>query len=132
MSEMTSAYDWRGRTLTDRNGDKIGKIDELFVDQDTDKPEWALVNTGLFGSKSSFVPLAGATPEGEDVVAQVEAQQVKDAPKMSADDELSEQEEAQLFRHYGVAYTEENSVTAEEPLGPRLATTRRGRRRTMR
>ncbi len=113
MSEMTSAYDWRGRTLTDRNGDKIGKIDELFVDQDTDKPEWALVNTGLFGSKSSFVPLAGATPEGEDVVAQVEAQQVKDAPKMSADDELSEQEEAQLFRHYGVAYTEENSVTAE-------------------
>ncbi len=118
MSEMTSAYDWRGRTLKDRNGDKIGKIDELFVDRDTDKPEWALVNTGLFGSKSSFVPLAGATPEGEDVVAQVEAQQVKDAPKMSADDELSEQEEAQLFRHYGVAYTEENSVTAEEAPRP--------------
>ena len=76
-TEMTHAYDWHGRTLKDRNGDKIGKVDAVYLDEQTDKLEWALVNTGLFGTKSSFVPLAGASPRGEDVVVQVEAQQVK-------------------------------------------------------
>jgi hypothetical protein len=99
---MTHAYGWQGRMLKDRNGDKIGTIDALYVDQQTDQPEWALVSTGLFGTKSSFVPLAGASPRGEDVVVKVEAQQVKDAPKMSPDEQLSEQEEAELFRHYGI------------------------------
>jgi uncharacterized protein (TIGR02271 family) len=111
---MTHEYDWHGRTLKDRNGDKIGTIDALYLDQQTDKPEWALVNTGLFGTKSSFVPLAGAAPRDEDVVVGVEAQQVKDAPKMAPDEELSEQQEAELFRHYGIDYTAEGSVTAKD------------------
>jgi uncharacterized protein (TIGR02271 family) len=117
-TETTHAYDWQGRTLVDRNGDKIGAIDALYVDQETDRPEWALVNTGLFGSKVSFVPLAGATPRDEDIVVEVEAQQVKDAPKMDANEQLSEAEEAELFRHYGIDYTTEGSVTAtDEPGG---------------
>jgi uncharacterized protein (TIGR02271 family) len=113
-TDTTQGYDWQGRTLKDRSGDKIGTIDALYVDQQTDKPEWALVNTGLFGSKSSFVPLAGASPQGDDVVATVEAQQVKDAPKLSPDENLSEEQEAELFRHYGIDYTAEGSVTATE------------------
>ena len=117
-TDMTHEYDWQGRTLKDRNGEKIGTIDALYLDQQTDKPEWALVNTGLFGTKSSFVPLAGAAPRDEDVVVGVEAQQVKDAPKMAADEELSEQQEAELFRHYGIDYTAEGSVTAtDDPRG---------------
>src|SRR4051794_8439524 len=111
-TEMTQAYDWSGRTLKDRDGDKIGEIDAIYVDDQTDKPEWALVKTGLFGGKPTFVPLAGASPEGEDVVAQVDAQQVKDAPKLNPDQELSEEQEAELFRHYGIDYTEQGSVTA--------------------
>src|SRR5689334_7100655 len=113
-TDTTQAYDWEGRKLKDRNGDKIGTIDALYLDQQTDKPEWALVNTGLFGTRSSFVPLAGAAPDGDDVVVQVEAQQVKDAPKMDRDAELSEQEEGELFRHYGIDYTPEGSVTATD------------------
>jgi uncharacterized protein (TIGR02271 family) len=111
---MTHEYDWYGRTLKDRNGEKIGTVDALYLDQETDKPEWALVNTGLFGTKSSFVPLAGAVPRGEDVVVKVDAQQVKDAPKMDPDEQLSEQQEAELFRHYGIDYTTEGSVTATD------------------
>ena len=107
-------YDWQGRTLTDRNGDKIGTIDSLYVDNQTDKPEWVLVNSGLFGSKASFVPLAGASLRGDDLMANVEVEQVKDSPKMSSGDELSEQEEAELFRHYGIEYTTEGSVTATD------------------
>ncbi|MBW3654311.1 MAG: PRC-barrel domain-containing protein, partial [Actinobacteria bacterium] len=110
----TYAYDWRGRTLIDRSGEKIGKIDELYVDHETDKPEWATVNTGLFGSNSSFVPLAGASPQGEDVQVQVDKDQVKNAPNVAPEGELSQDEEAQLFEHYGVPYTEEGSVTATD------------------
>jgi uncharacterized protein (TIGR02271 family) len=113
-TDMTHEYDWQGRTLKDRNGDTIGTIDALYLDRQTDKPEWALVNTGLFGTKSSFVPLAGAAPRDEDVVVRVEAQRVKDAPKMAPDEELSEQQEAELFRHYGIDYTAEGSVTATD------------------
>jgi uncharacterized protein (TIGR02271 family) len=114
MTEMTHAYDWQGRIVQDCNGERIGKIDAIYVDRLSHEPEWALVNTGLFGTKSSFVPIAGASPRGEDVMVQVEAQQVKDAPQMDTDQELSEQQEAELFRHYGIDYTTEGSVTATE------------------
>jgi uncharacterized protein (TIGR02271 family) len=113
-NDITQDYNWQGRTLKDRNGDKIGTIDALYLDQVTDKPEWALVNTGLFGTKSSFVPLAGAADRGDEIVTEVEAQQVKDAPKMDPDQELSERQEAELFRHYGIDYTTEGSVTATD------------------
>jgi uncharacterized protein (TIGR02271 family) len=113
-TDIRNAYHWQGRTLTDRNGDEIGTIESLYVDHQTDKPEWALVNSGLFGSKASFVPLAGASLRGEDLMADVEVQQVKDSPKMSSGDELSEQQEAELFRHYGIEYTTEGSVTATD------------------
>ena len=113
-TDTSNAYHWQGSTLMDRNGDKIGTIDSLYVDRETAKPEWALVTTGLFGTKASFVPLAGATPQDDDVVANVDAQQVKDAPKMEPDAELTEQQEADLFRHYGIDYTTEGSVTATE------------------
>ena len=42
--------------MVDRDGDKIGNIDAIYLDDETGEPEWALVNTGLFGTKSSFVP----------------------------------------------------------------------------
>jgi uncharacterized protein (TIGR02271 family) len=113
MPELTDAYQWQGRTMVGSDGDKIGKISEIYEDPQTGKPEWATVTSGLFGSKSNFVPIAGAAPDGEDVRAQVTKDQVKDAPGVEADGELSEQEERRLFEHYGVPYTTEGSTTAQ-------------------
>jgi uncharacterized protein (TIGR02271 family) len=113
MPEMTDAYQWQGRTMVGSDGEKIGKISEIYEDPQTGKPEWATVSSGLFGSKSNFVPLAGASPTGEDVRAQVTKDQVKDAPGVEADGELSEQEEQRLFEHYGVPYTTKGSTTAQ-------------------
>ena len=113
MTPFTEAYDFRGRTLVDRNGEKIGTIDEVYTDQDGGQPEWALVHTGLLGMNKSFVPLRGAAPNGEDVRVTVDKQSVKDAPGVEADQELSEAEERQLFEHYGVPYTTEGSTTAQ-------------------
>jgi uncharacterized protein (TIGR02271 family) len=112
MTEITEAYDFHGRTVVDSQGEKIGKIDELYTDHDGGQPEWALVNTGLFGTKKTFVPVRGASPTGENVQVTVTKDQVKDAPRVDADQQLSETEEQQLFEHYGVPYTTAGSTTA--------------------
>ncbi|MCC2653649.1 MAG: protein of unknown function DUF2382-like protein, partial [Microvirga sp.] len=62
MMQVTEAYEWRGRELVTRDGDKIGRLEEIYLDADSGQPEWATVNTGLFGTKQSFVPLAEAEP----------------------------------------------------------------------
>jgi uncharacterized protein (TIGR02271 family) len=114
VTHMSDAYDFRDRTLLDRDGEKIGKIDELYMDRDSGQPEWALVHTGMLGMKKHFVPLVGASPAGEDVRTSVTKDQVNDAPAFDADGELSEQEERRLFEHYGISYTDEGTVTARE------------------
>jgi uncharacterized protein (TIGR02271 family) len=113
MSPITDAHTWQGRELLGSDGEKIGSVKEIYEDQQTGKPEWALVTSGLFGTRSHFVPLAGAEPSGEGVRAQVTKDQVKNAPSIEGDGQLSEQEERKLFEHYGIPYTEEGSVTAE-------------------
>lgn len=113
MPETTPEYDFRGRTVVDSQGEKIGKVDELYYDEEGGQPEWALVNTGLFGTKKTFVPIKGASRTGEDVGVGVTKAQVKDAPRIDADQELSEAEERRLFEHYGVPYTTEGSTTAK-------------------
>ncbi len=115
MPETTEAYDFRGRTVVDSQGEKVGKIDELYFDDQGGQPEWALVNTGLFGTKKTFVPIKGASPTGEDLRVAVTKAQVKEAPSIDADEELSEAEERRLFEHYGVPYTTEGSTTAQAP-----------------
>jgi uncharacterized protein (TIGR02271 family) len=100
MATTDQILSWRGRDLYDRDGDKIGKIDEVYLDTTTNEPEWALVNTGLFGRKSTFVPLRDAEATGDEVrVAHTKAH-VKDAPAIDPDGQLSENEEAELYRHY--------------------------------
>jgi uncharacterized protein (TIGR02271 family) len=112
MTPVTDAYTWQGRDVLSADEEKIGKVKEIYEDQRTGKPEWALVTSGLFGTQSHFVPLAGAEPRGEAVRVRVSKDQVKESPTTS-EGELSEEEERHLFEHYGVPYTEEGSVTAE-------------------
>ena len=108
-STQTDIDSWRGRTVVDRDGDKIGKLGEIYLDEQTGRPEWALVNTGMFGSKSSFVPLTGASEADGDVRVQFEKAQVKDAPNVDEGQQLSQDEEHQLYSHYGLDYGESRS-----------------------
>ena len=111
MLDQQTLMQARGQDLFDRNGDKIGRIEEIYLDQETDQPEWALVNTGLFGTRSTFVPLAEASSEGGALRVPYEKDQVKDAPNIDADAELSQDQEASLYRHYGLEYSEQPSDT---------------------
>ena len=114
MTPVTDAYTWQGRDLLGSDGEKIGSVKEIYEDQRTGRPEWALVTSGLLGSRSHFVPIAGAEPSGEAVQVRVTKDQVKDAPSIDGDGELSEQDERRLFEHYSVPYTDEGSVTAND------------------
>jgi uncharacterized protein (TIGR02271 family) len=104
MPDVDTVRTWQGRAMVDWDGGRIGTIDAIYLDDQTSQPEWALVNTGLFGTKSTFVPLAQATQTGGDVQVPYDKQLVKDAPRIDADQHLSEAEEQQLWRHYGLDY----------------------------
>ena len=114
MPDMDTIRTWEGRTLLDRDGGRIGTIDAIYLDDQTGQPEWALVNTGLFGTKASFVPLAQATQTDQDVRVPYDKQLVKDAPRIDPDGHLSEAEERQLWRHYGLDY---DRTTRRRPTG---------------
>src|SRR3954453_21438514 len=107
--QSEQAVTWRGRTAVDADGEKIGTVEQVYLDADTDRPEWLAVKTGLFGSKISFVPVAEASDAGGDVRVPHSKAQLKDAPNAEADGQPSQQEEAQLYRHYGLSYSESRS-----------------------
>ena len=119
MADIETIRTWEGRTLLDRDGGRIGIIDAIYLDDRTGQPEWALVNTGLFGTKSSFVPLAQAFQSDHDVLALYDRQLVNQAPRMDPDGQLSEAEERQLWRHYGLDYdtTDRSVATARDATG---------------
>jgi uncharacterized protein (TIGR02271 family) len=92
-----------GRDVLDSDDAKIGRAGQVYLDDESGQPEWVTVNTGLFGTKESFVPLREATVTEDGVKVPYRKDQVKDAPNVDPDDgHISPQEEDELFRHYGL------------------------------
>jgi uncharacterized protein (TIGR02271 family) len=92
-----------GSNAVDNDGDKLGKVGQVYLDDQTGSPEWATVSTGLFGNKETFVPLADATVADGTLRVPYEKAKVKDAPRVDADQgHLSPAEEEELYRYYGI------------------------------
>ena len=100
MPSIDQLKPFLGNQVLDRDGDKVGKLVDLYVDDDSNEPKWFAVKTGLFGSKVSFVPIAQSHAEGDDVQVAHSKDQIKDAPRVDPDGALSPDEERQLYRHY--------------------------------
>ena len=109
MPDINTVQSWQGRTMVDRDGDKLGRVEAIYLDDETGQPEWATVTRGLFSAKAAFVPLAQAQAMGDSVQVPYDKDQVKNAPSMEADGQLSQDEEAELYRHYGLDYSEHRS-----------------------
>lgn len=93
-----------GYTAYDNEGKKLGKINEIYFDDDTSEPAWITVHTGLFGTKQSFVPLANASVgHDENVTVGYSKDQISDAPRVDADEHQSVDEENELYRYFGLA-----------------------------
>jgi len=110
--DQNNINDVIGRTVYGSDGDKIGEVGQVYLDDETGRPEWATVRTGLFGTKESFVPLAQSSQTDDGLTVPYDKSTVKDAPRVDADQgHLSQSEEAELYRHYGLEYSESQSET---------------------
>jgi uncharacterized protein (TIGR02271 family) len=109
MPTTEEMKNWRGHVARGTDGDKLGKIEDIYLDQQTGTPEWMAIKTGMFGSQLSFVPLADARLDGDAVTVPYDKAKITDAPTVDADGELSQREEAELYRYYGLDYSEARS-----------------------
>ncbi|AXK34438.1 PRC-barrel domain containing protein [Streptomyces armeniacus] len=102
-----------GRKAFDRDGARIGTVDEVYLDDATGQPEWAAVRTGLF-SRDAFVPLEPSELDGDALRIPFERALIKDAPDFGVGRHLSPEQELQLYHHYGL----DVPATGSEPPGP--------------
>ena len=104
-----------GADVYGSDGDKIGSAGQVYLDNESGNPEWVTVRTGLFGRKESFVPLQNATLTGDRLELPYGKDQVKNAPRVDEDGELSPAEEDELYTYYGLSssggHIEESSTT---------------------
>ena len=91
-----------GSTAYDAAGEKVGRVGQLYLDDQSGTPSWITVATGFFGTAETFVPLEGASFDGEDLRLAYSKDTIKNAPRFDTDEHLDQGEEAELFRYYGL------------------------------
>jgi hypothetical protein len=101
---------WTGRDVVAPDGERLGTVELIFLDEATDVPEWVLVRLGE-DDHAAFVPLVGATVEERSIRVEQARERVAAAPRLDVDKTLTIAEVRQLYEHYGLAYSERESPT---------------------
>lgn len=102
MANNISIEDLQRSTVIDQDGDKVGKVGQVYLDDATGQPNWVTVNTGLFGGSETFIPLDEATQDGDDLRVPYTKAFIKDAPNLDADSHVDESQEDEFYRYYGL------------------------------
>ena len=89
-------------TAYDKDGEKLGDVNEVFVDDQSGQPTFVEVNHGLFGMNSSLVPLRGHDFSGDDLKLGFSKDRIKDAPDFDSDKPLTPEAQSDIFKHYGL------------------------------
>ena len=98
--------EWHGKMLVDSNGEKIGKLQDVYVDVETDEPQFATVKEGFVGRHLTFVPLGGIQIGPDVLQVPVTKEQVRTAPSLALHgEELSQADESALYHHFELNYT---------------------------
>lgn len=114
--DIDTVLGWRGREVRDPGGEKIGKLGDVFLDRETDRPAWAGVRTGLFGHHESYIPLERIEQDADgDLVVPFDKETVKDAPRIDPEVALTAEEEHALYVHYGQEHAYLSSGEPEIP-----------------
>ena len=100
MTTSPDPKEYIHRAAVDPDGNRIGKVSKVYLDDTAGQPQWVLVETGLFGTRDSFAPVQGSRIDGERVVLAVSKEQVKDAPNIDRDAHISQSEEDTLRQYY--------------------------------
>jgi uncharacterized protein YrrD len=101
-----TASDWLGKVIVDRDGERIGKLHDVYVDVETDEPQFGTVKEGFLDRHLTFVPLVGVDVGPDELRATVTKAQVKSAPDLDLHgQEMSQADESALYHHFEMNYT---------------------------
>ncbi len=95
-------HDLTTATAYDRDGEKLGSVKEVYINDSTGQPDFVEVGHGLFGMSSSIVPLRGHRLDGENLQLAFTKDRIQDAPNIRDDDHLSDEDHATIYRHFGL------------------------------
>jgi uncharacterized protein (TIGR02271 family) len=104
MQDFTTAENLQNATVYANDGDKIGRVGQVYLDDRTNQPTFITVRTGLFGMKETFIPVSQATPTEEGLQVPFDKAFVKDAPNVDADASLTPEEERRIHEYYSLDY----------------------------
>jgi hypothetical protein len=102
MLSIDRVREWGAFDLVDQTGETIGSIEELYVDDTTGAPEFALVRFGLLRREGHLVPLAGAEETDGKIVVPVLKGSIEEAPGPDSE-RLSPEDERRVYEHYGLS-----------------------------
>ena len=98
--------EWHGKTLLDSSGQRIGKLEDVYVDVETDEPPFGTVKEGFIDRHLTFVPLAGVKVGPDGLQVSTTREQVRSAPHLELHgEELSQADESALYHHFEQNYT---------------------------
>ena len=105
-----------GGSVVGRDGDKLGKVGTVYLDDQSGQPEWVTVKTGMFGRSETFVPLAQGAVKGQEIQVPYDEETVKGAPRVEdPEGHISEDQERELYRHYGMEPSAQTATTGGPP-----------------
>ena len=107
MATEREVKDLFNATAFDKNGDKLGGVKEVFIDDDTGQPTFVEVGHGLFGMSSSLVPMRGHRLSDDDLQLAFDKDRIKDAPEFDTDNHLTPDDQRNIYDHYGVTGSED-------------------------
>ena len=116
MTNLNRIEDLANATAYDVNGDKVGSVQDVYVNDTSGQPDFISVNHGLFGTGTSIVPLRGHSLRDGDLHLAFPKDRIEDAPDLDDNGHLTTNDQDALYRHY--ALTEVQDVTTYETGAP--------------
>jgi sporulation protein YlmC with PRC-barrel domain len=101
----------RGAPVFSTDREKIGSVEDVYFDVESDEPRWLALSGGFLSAKRTLVPLQEATFDQDSIVVPFTKEQIKRAPDVTPD-AISQHLERQLFEYFGL----ETSARAREPM----------------
>jgi uncharacterized protein (TIGR02271 family) len=125
MQDFTNVEKLQNATVYGNDGDKIGSVGQVYLDDQTGQPTFITVRTGLFGTKETFVPVSEATSTNDGLQVPFDKAFVKDAPNVDADESITPAEERRIYGYYSMEYGSDRQAADRTAAGGESAGTAR-------
>lgn len=107
MAETNRIEDLANATAFDVDGDKVGGVQDVYVNDTSGQPDFVSVNHGLFGAGTSIVPLRGHTLRDGELHLAFPKDRIEDAPDLDENGHLTTEDQDAFYRHYGLTETKD-------------------------